>query len=225
MTLRLVLADDHEVVRKGCRALLEREGFEVLGEAADGFEAVRLVRSVHPDVAVLDYVMPEMTGLDAAEVIFRGSPTTAIVILSMYVEEWRVLAALRSGIRGYVAKSDTSADLVQAIRTVARGGLFLSRSTWSALIEAFLLNGETPPDPLLGEERAILRMIAEGKTTSDIAEVLHVGTQTAASYRAALMNKLHVHDIQGLVRYAIRRGVIEPAVAWFIVDQILQHAW
>ena len=222
MTLRLVLADDHEVVRQGCRALLEREGFQVVGEAADGFEAVRLVRSVQPDVAVLDLIMPGMNGLEAAEVIFKTSPNTAVVMLSMRVDEWQVLAALKSGIRAYVAKSETSRDLVQAIRTVARGGLFLSRRVWSGLIDMFLLSGEAPPDPLQGEERMLLRLIAEGKTNVEIAEALHVGIKTAERHRVALMKKLDIHDVPGLVRFAVRRGLIQPIVAcWFVVDQIL----
>jgi DNA-binding NarL/FixJ family response regulator len=190
----------------------------VLGAAADGFEAIQLVQSLQPDVAVLDLIMPRMNGLDAARAILQISPKTMIVILSMCVEEHQVLAAMRSGARAYVTKSETSIDLVQAIRTVARGGMFLSRTACSAVANNSISFGE-PPDPLEGEEWMLLRMIAEGKTTSEIADVLRVGPQLAETFRAALMNKLHIHDIPGLVRYAIRRGLIQPALVWGVIVQ------
>jgi DNA-binding NarL/FixJ family response regulator len=219
MTLRLVIADDHCMVRQGCRAILEREGFDVVGEASDGDEAVQLVLLHRPDVAVLDLAMPQVNGLDAAHAILEAIPDAAIVILSMHTEQYQVVAALRRGVRGYVAKNQTVHDLTHAIREVACGSVFLSSVLRGRMVDRYLSGGHVPPDPLDAREQTLLQLVAEGRTTKEIAERLDVAVKTAESQRARLMSKLDVRDIAGLVRYAVRRGLIKPAMAFWTAIQ------
>ncbi len=210
MPIRVLLADDHQIMRQGLKNLLEREGFAVVAEASDGRDAIHLAETSHPDVAVLDLAMPALNGVDAGREITRASPRTKAILLTMHKEDSYVLQALNAGISGYVLKSQAAADLVQAIREVTRGSMYLSPGVSRAVVDAYRAKTSVPPDPLSPRERQILQLVAEGKTTKQIAEVLGVSVKTAESHRSRLMAKLDIHEVAGLVRYAIRRGVIQP---------------
>ncbi len=210
MPLQILLVDDHPILRQGVRAILEREGFAVAGEASDGMEAVRLAERAHPDVVVLDLVMPLLNGVDAARQIVRSSPRTKCILLTMHTEDPYVLEALRAGVSGYVLKSQASADLVQAIREVHRGGIYLSPRISRAVVDAYRSRTDLAPDPLTPREREVLQLVAEGKTTKNVAEILGISVKTAESHRTRIMAKLDIHETAGLVRYAIRRGLVQP---------------
>ena len=209
MDMRILLADDHPMFRQGLRALLEREGFEVVGEASDGHEAVRLARNLEPNVAVLDVGMPLLNGIDAAREIHRRVPRTQVVLLTMFEEDAFALEALRAGVRGYVLKAQAAADLVGAIREVVRGAIYLSPGISEAVVNA-LSKADSPVDPLTDRERQVLQLVAEGNSTKKIASILGLSTKTAESHRTRIMQKLDIHETAGLVRYAIRRGLIKP---------------
>ncbi len=210
MPIRILLADDHAIVREGLRALLEREGFEVVGEAGDGHEAIQGAERLRPDVAVLDLAMPLLNGLEAARTILRSLPQTRTILLTVHTEDQYVLEALRAGISGYVLKTQAKADLVQAIREVSKGGIYVSPGVSRTLVQAYLARADLPPDPLTPRERQVLQLIAEGKTTKEIARLLGVSVKTAEAHRTRIMAKLDIHETAGLVRYAIRRGLIQP---------------
>lgn len=179
------------------------------GEASDGMEAVRLVESVHPDIVVLDLVMPLLNGMDAARQIVRNSPRIKCILLTMHTEDPYVLEALRAGVSGYVLKSQASADLVQAIREVHRGGIYLSPRISRTVVDAYRSKTELALDPLTSREREVLQLVAEGKTTKNVAEILGISVKTAESHRSRIMAKLDIHETAGLVRYAIRRGLVQ----------------
>jgi DNA-binding NarL/FixJ family response regulator len=208
MPPRILLADDHVIVRQGFRALLEREGLEVVAEAANGHEAVRLAGELLPDVAVLDFAMPLLNGLDAAKEIRRRSPRTRTILLTVHSEDHYVLEALQAGVHGYVVKTQAAADLVQAIREIRGNAIYLSPTISRAVVEAYFDKATPPGDVLSSRERQVLQLVAEGKTTKEIAGVLGVSIKTADSHRARIMRKLDIHDTAGLVRFAIRRGLI-----------------
>lgn len=210
MPLRILLADDHVLFRQGVRALLEREGFRVDGEAADGHAAIQMAAQLSPDVAVVDLAMPLLNGLDAAREITRVSPGTRTILLTMHAEDPYVARALQAGIRGYVLKSQATEDLVQAIREVARGAVYLSPGVSEMVVEAYLAKRDLPPDPLTPREHQILQLIAEGKTTKEAAALLGMSVKTAESHRMRIMTKLDIHETAGLVRYAIRQGLVRP---------------
>lgn len=210
MRLRILLADDHQIVRQGLKALLEQEGFDVAAEASDGLEAVRLARDLQPDVAVLDIAMPLLNGLDAARQVLQASPRTKAIVLTMHAEDHYVLEALRAGVTGYVLKSKAAGDLVRAIREVAGGAIYLSPGVSRAVVQAYRAKSDLPPDPLTPRERQVLQLIAEGKRTKEIAALLGVSVKTAESHRTRLMEKLNIHETAGLVRYALQRGLIQP---------------
>lgn len=210
MAIQVLLADDHQVVRQGLRALLEREGFKVVAEAADGRDAVRLAQSAHPDVVVLDLAMPSLNGVDAAREILRDSSRVKAVILTMHTEDPYVLEALRAGISGYVLKTQAGDDLVQAIREVVRGSIYLSPGVSRVVVDAYRAKTDLPPDPLSPREHEVLQLVAEGKTTKEVASVLGISVKTAESHRTRIMSKLDIHETAGLVRYAIRRGLVQP---------------
>ena len=209
MPPQILLADDHQIVRQGFRAILERSGFQVAGEAADGREAVRFAQAHHPDVAILDLSMPQLNGLDAAREILQLHPRTAIILLTMHVEEHQIVAALRAGIRGYVIKTQASEELINAIREVIGGGIYLSPDVCGVIVSAYLSGRNLPSDPLTSREREVLQLVAEGHTTKEIAGVLNLSVKTVESYRSRVMEKLEIHETAGLVRYAIRRGLIQ----------------
>ena len=207
---RILMADDHQIFRQGLRGLLERDGLQVVGEAADGRQAVRLARELGPDVAVLDLGMPLLNGVEAAREILRQLPQTRVILLTMYQEDAYVLEALRAGIRGYVLKAQAAADLVNAIHQVMQGAMYLSPGISATVVNAYVTRSEAPFDPLTSRERHVLQLVAEGKSTKEIARVLGLSVNTAESHRSRLMRKLDIHETAGLVRYAIRRGVIKP---------------
>lgn len=210
MSLRILLADDHGIFRQGVKALLEREGFRVDGEAADGHTAIQMAAQLTPDVVVVDLAMPLLNGLDAAREIIRVSPRTRTILLTMHAEDPYVARALQAGIRGYVLKSQAAEDLVQAIREVARGAVYLSPGVSQTVVEAYLAKRDLPSDPLTPREHQVLQLIAEGKTTKEVAALLGVSVKTAESHRMRIMTKLDIHETAGLVRYAIRQGLIRP---------------
>ena len=210
MPMRIVLADDHAVVRHGLRALLESAGFQITGEAADGQEVVRLASAVCPDLAILDISMPLLNGLDAARQLKKALPNLKVILLTRHDEPQYVTEALRAGVRGYVLKSQAATDLVQAVEHVGRGGVYLSPNISRAVVESYLSQGDAMRDPLTPRERQVLQMVGEGQSTKDVARLLGISTKTAESHRARLMRKLDIHETAGLVRYAIRRGLIQP---------------
>jgi len=205
---RLLLADDHEIVRQGLRALLEHKGFVVAGEAANGYEAIRLARELHPDIAILDLAMPLINGVGAARRILRELPGTKIILLTMHTEEPYVLDALQAGVAGYVVKSDAAADLAAAIEGVLQGATYLSSKISRAIVESYAEKKGLPLGPLSPREREVLQLITEGKTTKEIASLLEISVKTAEAHRTKIMTKIGTHGVAGLVRYAIRRGMV-----------------
>ena len=214
----MILADDQEIVRRGIKLLLQREipDIQIVAEASDGREAVRLARELKPDVAVLDLAMPGLNGLDAAREIRRHVPLTKTILLTGYAEDRRVMEALRAGINGYVVKTQSPRELAQAIQDVVRGGaVYVSPGVSREVVDAFFAAaqspaGRQPRERLTPRERQVLQLVAEGKTTKEIAAVLGISIKTADSHRARIMRKLDIHDTAGLVRFAIRRGLIHP---------------
>ena len=210
MPVRLVLADDHLVLRQALKALLERRGLEVVADEADGLAAVKSVEKLSPDVAVLDVAMPVLNGVDAAREIARLAPSCAVILLSGVDDTRFVREALKVGVRGFVQKSQGSDDLVHAIEEVRSGRLYVSPGASQAIVDACA----TPPagdgSHLTPRERQVLQLVGEGKSTKQIAEVLHISVKTAEFHRGRLMKKLNVHDTANLVRYAIREGWIAP---------------
>ena len=207
MPIRILLADDHVMVRQGLRILLEQAGMRVIGEASDGQEALRLAHEYAPDVAVLDLAMPALNGLETARRLRETLPQTKIVLLTMYTEEPYVLEALEAGAVGYVVKTQAAGDIVQAIRDVLQGAIYLSSRVAQTVVQAYLTRSSRSPDPLTSREREIVQRIAEGLTTREIASLLSLSVKTVESYRSSLMRKLDIHETATLVRYAIRRGL------------------
>jgi DNA-binding NarL/FixJ family response regulator len=210
MSQVVLLADDHQIVRDGMKAFLEREGYQVNAEAANGREAVRLAAELQPDVAILDIGMPILNGLDAATEILSNAPHTKTILLTMHDEKSYVVEGLRIGVKGFVTKTHAAEELVQAIRLALENKTYLSPELSQIVFEAFRSKGEHLDDPLTSRERQVLQLIAEGKTTKETARLLNISAKTAETHRARIMEKLNIHEIAGLVRYAIRRGLIEP---------------
>jgi two-component system, NarL family, response regulator NreC len=208
---RVLLADDHVIFRQGLRGLLERAGFDVVAEAADGREAVRLTQQLSPDVAILDFAMPFLDGSDAAREIARASAGTHSILLTMHSEEPYIVKALQAGVRGYVLKTQSASELVEAIQEVVRGAIYLSPDVSSAIAQAYQAKGnDSLSSTLTVRERQVLQLVAEGKTTKVVAQLLGISVKTADSHRTRIMAKLGIHETAGLVRYAIRQGLIQP---------------
>jgi len=209
MSLRVLIAEDHQLVSDGLVALLKAAGHEVVGRASDGQTAVRLAETLHPDVAILDASMPLLNGIDASRAIQRIRPDTKAIIVTVHDEDEYVLNAFRAGVRGYVLKKQAASDLLQAIKEVHAGSVYVSPGMSRALVDAVRTNTEMRSDLLTGREREVLQLVAEGKTSKEIASVLDVSVKTAETHRANIMNKLDIHETAGLVRYAIRHGMVE----------------
>ena len=210
MSMRILLADDHVVVRQGVRVLLEQAGMVIIGEASDGPETLGLAHTHQPDVAVLDIAMPHLNGLETARRLREVVPQTKIIVLTMHPEEPYVLEALQAGAVGYVLKTQAAVDIVQAIHTALQGAIYLSPRVTTVVVRACLSGGTLPPDPLTSREREIVQRIAEGQTTKEIAAHLGLSVKTVESHRINLMRKLDIHETATLVRYAIRRGLLTP---------------
>jgi DNA-binding NarL/FixJ family response regulator len=211
-SISVLLADDHKLFRAGIRALLRTVAdAEIVGEASDGREALRLIAVHHPDVVLMDIMMPSLNGLDAAARIGRVFPRTRVVMLSMNADEDSVLKSLRAGAVGYLVKTADPAELELAVRAVARGERFLSSAVSEHVIAACLTRIErehSSLDGLAPRQREVLQLIAEGHTTKEIAAKLGISAKTAEAYRGELMKSLDIHDIASLTRYAIRAGLV-----------------
>jgi two-component system, NarL family, response regulator NreC len=209
--LRVVLADPHAILRDGLRAILKEDNIEIVGEASDGLQAVKMCAQLSPDVALLEISMPLLNGIDAAREIRKISPSTNVVILTMHAEDRYVLAALRAGVSGYVVKTKAAAfNLIQAIDAASKGEAYLSPCISRTVVGAYLTS-EASVDPLSSREREVLQLIAEGKNVKEIGDLLRISAKTAESHRANIMEGLGIHDVPGLVRYAIREGLIAVA--------------
>jgi DNA-binding NarL/FixJ family response regulator len=212
LVIRVLLADDHNLVRAGIRALLATiEGVEVVAESADGREALDRIGELRPDVALVDIGMPGLSGLELAGRVGRVSPRTAVVILSMHSNESYVAQALRAGVKGYLLKDAATDELPVLLRAVARGETYLSPAISRQVVDGFLSRSGsegTDPDPLTPRQREVLQLVAEGKSTKEIAQALDLSVKTVETHRAQIMERLGIHDVAGLVRYAIRIGLV-----------------
>jgi DNA-binding NarL/FixJ family response regulator len=210
----VLLADDHQLVRAGLRMLIDAlPDFTVVAEVGDGVEAVEAARRLQPDVALLDISMPRMSGLEAAAAMRTGAPATRVIALSMHASEQHFAAALKAGATGYVIKDAAVTELAEALRAVAAGGHYVSPRISGKVMQSLARNlrGEAAAtaDPVLSpRQRQVLQLIAEGRSTREIADQLHVSVKTVETHRAELMRRLDIHDVAGLTRYAIRAGLV-----------------
>ena len=208
---RIVVVDDHVMLVQGIKKLLEgREGLIVVGEATDGREGIALVKQLQPDIAILDITMPGLNGIDAARAIAKTAPRTKMILLTMHKENPYVIEALDAGVHGYVVKSQTGADLLRAIEEVLANRVYLSPGIAQLVVDAYRHKTRPETDPLTFREREVLQLIAEGQRTKQIAVLLGISVKTAESHRTRIMAKLDVHETANLVRYAIRRGLVNP---------------
>jgi DNA-binding NarL/FixJ family response regulator len=211
--INIMLADDHHVVRQGLRALLAREqNFNLIGEAGDGIEAVRLAGKLKPDVLIADVLMPGLSGLEVARQVAKSLPQTKVIILSMHTNDAYVLEALKNGASGYVLKDSQASDLVQAVHEVAAGRRYLSPPLSERALELYAQRVKSVPDDpyelLTTREREVLHLVAEGRTSAEIASQLFISPRTAEGHRANLMRKLGLQNHAELVRFALKRGIL-----------------
>jgi DNA-binding NarL/FixJ family response regulator len=210
--LRIVVADDHTLVRAGFAALLRRfPDFSVVGEAANGRDALRLIQEIDPDVALVDISMPELNGLETTARVTKERRRTRVIILSMHADEEYVRQAIVSGAAGYLLKNASEAELELAVRTVARGDNWLSPGVSKPVFEAYARSHEATRGPfevLTPRQREVLQLIAEGHSTKEIAQRLALSVKTVETHRAQVMNRLGIHGVQGLVMYALRMGLV-----------------
>ena len=211
--MRVLLADDHGIVRRGLRSLLEEADFSVVAEAADGLEAVRLMEEHRPDLVILDIGMPKLSGIEVAARAQKLDRPPAVIILSMYADESYILRALAAGARAYLLKDATDEDLLPAIRTVASGKPFFSPAVTSVLVEDYMRmlqkRGLTDSYHLLTDrEKDVLHLLAEGRSNKEVATLLNLGLSTVETHRANLMQKLNLHNTAEIVLYAVRKGII-----------------
>jgi DNA-binding NarL/FixJ family response regulator len=221
MPIQVTLVDDHALVRAGLRTLLEMgRGFEVVAEAADGREAVRLIQAQLPDVVVMDIRMKELNGLDATRQVIQACPQVHVLILSMYANEEYVFQALHNGATGYLLKDATAAELERAVRAVARGDIYVSPAVLTPVISGYLQSQRRGarkergaiavlPYVLSPRQREVLQLIGESVTTKEIAQRLHLSVKTVESHRTQLMERLNTHNLAGLVRHAVRLGLVD----------------
>ncbi len=209
--VRILIADDHGIVRSGLRMLLEQQSdIEVIAEASDGATARDLAIRERPDLAILDVKMPKLTGLQATREIREQAPDVSVLILSMYDDERYLFEALKAGASGYVLKAQADVDLLEAVRAVQRGEPFLTPEAQRALIKDVLGEGSGRSSELTPREEEVVKLVAEAHTNKEIAEILHLSEKTVENHRSNAMKKLGMRDRVELVRYAIRRGLIEP---------------
>jgi DNA-binding NarL/FixJ family response regulator len=209
MPLRVLIAEDHAVIADGMRHLLAARDFEVVASARDGAEAVRLAAELKPDLILLDIVMPQLNGVDAARAIIQNDPEARVIMLSMYSDSERVYQSLQAGARGYVLKRDLSEDLIEAMRLVATGGRYLSPSVTDTVITDYL-HEKRAPDALHAlsvRERHVLQFLVEGKSAAAVARKLQLSPRTVETYKARLMRKLGLTDLPALVKFAVRHGL------------------
>jgi DNA-binding NarL/FixJ family response regulator len=216
-SIRIILADDHTLVRAGIRALLEKlPGVEVMGEVGDGRELLKLVKLHQPDVVLMDITMPGLNGLETAERMGMEFPTVRVIILSMHNNEEYYWRALKAGAAGYLLKKAATAELATALQRVALGEIYLSQEISKRLVKKFpvqgIANRKSPLEQLTGRQREILQLIAEGQNTKEIGEILKVSPKTVEYHRMKLMTSLNVHDVPGLVRFALRVGLISSEI-------------
>ncbi|MBU0984601.1 MAG: response regulator transcription factor [candidate division Zixibacteria bacterium] len=209
---RILLADDHKLLIDGLRSLLDKQpALEVVGVAKDGLEATELAMSLRPDVVLLDISMPRQNGIDAARNILRDLPGTKIVMLSMHADRKFIQEALRVGAHGYILKESAAEEVIQAVDAVRKGEFFFSLSVREQVLHDYVEwvrdGAESTPSPLSGREREVLQILAEGKSTKNAAEILHVSVKTIESHRKQIMDKLDLHSIAELTKYAIREGL------------------
>jgi DNA-binding NarL/FixJ family response regulator len=212
VSIRILLADDHQMMREGLRAVLAREPtIEVVGEAENGRLALELVRSLSPDIVVMDITMPDLNGVDATRLIFARYPDVKVIALSVYADQRYVLAMLKAGASGYVVKAAAGEELLHAIKAVVKNKKYISPEITGVLIEGYLGGAVSPEEPagaLLGaREREVLQLLAEGKTSGEIAAALHISTSTVEAHRRNIMKKLDLHSVAELTKYAIREGL------------------
>jgi len=212
MPIRVLIADDHALVRAGLRALLDSiPDTQVVAEASDGCEALRLTKEHQPDIVLLDIAMPRLNGLEAAARLHRECPQVHVLILSMHANEEYVLRALRAGAAGYLLKDADAGELELAVRAVSRGERYLSPPVSKQVIDDYLLRlgqATSPLDRLTPRQREVLQLVAEGYTSREIAQLLHISIKTVEAHRAQLMERLNIRDLAGLVRFAIRIGLV-----------------
>ena len=211
---KVLLVEDHTIVRQGLRRLLEERGIEVVGEAGDGLKAVRMARELHPDFVIMDISLPKMSGIDATRKIKKEAPDVKVLMLTIHSEESYILKALNAGASGYLLKDTVADELVNALEAVEKGDLFMSSSIPREVIEEYrrmVRKGKKIDEfsRLTNREREILKLISEGYTSKQIAEMLYISVKTVDNHRANIMNKLNIHDTAGLVRYAIRIGLVD----------------
>ena len=212
--IRVLVADDHGIVRKGLRFLLDRqEGMEVVGEASDGREAVRLNEELLPNVVIMDVAMPQLNGIDAAALIIKGNPSTNVIMLSMYADESYLVRALSVGAKGYLLKESAEADIVRAVQVVSQGRPFFSPQIAQSLLEDYMRalqqrELQDSYDLLTEREREVLQLLAEGKSNKEVATILDLSTYTVETHRTNLMHKLNLHNTAEIVLYAVRKKII-----------------
>jgi DNA-binding NarL/FixJ family response regulator len=214
VSIRVLLADDHGVVRNGLRFLLERQtGMEIVGEAADGREAVRMAEAVDPDIVIMDIAMPLLNGIEATAQMVKRSPRMGVIILSMHSDEDYLLSALNAGAKGYLLKDSADVDLVRAIQSVRKGTPFFSPEIAKTMLEDYMRflqqrNLQDSYDLLTEREKEVLQLLAEGKSNKEVAAVLDVSVYTVDSHRTHLMQKLNLHNTAEIVLYAVRKKII-----------------
>ena len=207
--MKVLVADDHTLMRAGLVTLIARlPDMEVVAEAEDGRQALRLARDLQPDIVIMDIAMPGLNGLEAAERIHGILPKVKIIILSMHASEEYVAQALKAGASGYLLKDAATTELEMALRSVSMGQFYLSPAISRQVVDTLLHGGPTGLDLLTPRQREILQLIAEGKSTRGIADTLHLSVKTVETHRAQLMDRLDIHDVAGLIRFALRKGLI-----------------